>query len=150
MYGMLCRLGKLASSLKINITKMGFCCTIFINYVRVSTILTTFSLKIIPRLIVKISKSHISEIPKANLWEFWVKFCWIWYKIDENGSNILNNSFNFKILWAMDWMDQPWGAPYFNNYVCRIRFPKYTPIQCHLLKLHLEVISYHRISSSTT
>ncbi len=41
------------------------------------------------------------------------------------------------------------GAPYFNNYVCRIRFPKCTPIQCCHLKLRPEVISYHHNSSST-
>ncbi len=78
--------------------RINFRCTIFVNYMRVSTIFTTFSLKIIPQLILKISKSHVSIIPMANLWGFWVKFSGIWYKIDENGSNIFNDSFNFKIL----------------------------------------------------
>ncbi len=76
----------------------------------VTAILKTFSLKIIPQLIVKISKSRVSIIPMANLWEFWAKFYQIWCKIDENGSTILNNTFNFKILQAMDWMDRPWGT----------------------------------------
>ncbi len=62
--------------------RINFGCTVFTNYMCVSTILPTFSLKIIPQLIVKISKSIISIIPMANLWEFWVKFCRIWCKID--------------------------------------------------------------------
>ncbi len=50
--------------------RINFCCTIFVNYVCVFTILTTFSLKIIPQLNVKISKSHVSIIPMANLESF--------------------------------------------------------------------------------
>ncbi len=78
--------------------RINFCCTIFVNCVCVSKILTTVSLKIIPQVIVKISKSHVSIIPMANLWEFCHKFCRIWCKIDD-----------FKILRAMNWMDQALG-----------------------------------------
>ncbi len=76
--------------------RINFCCTIFVNYVRVSAILSPSSFKIIPKLIVKISKSHVSIIPMENLWEFWVIFCWIWCRIDKNGSNIFNNHFILK------------------------------------------------------
>ncbi len=115
------------------------CCTIFVKYVCASTILTTFPLKIIPQLILKISKSYVSIIPMAHLWEFWVKFCQIWCKINENGSTIFNNLFNFKILRAMDWMDQSWGHCILIS-TCRIHFSKYATIRCRPLKLHPEVI----------